>query len=88
MKSINKNPNGARYCPDPSTRMTRPQLMKMMRMTKMPRPKSEMTSVAKTVSARLIPAHYAEWVRLGGVAWLRQHLSESMQKRKEKNERV
>lgn len=54
----------------------------------MPRPKSEMTSVAKTVSARLIPAHYAEWVRLGGVIWLRQHLRESMQKRKEKNERV
>lgn len=49
----------------------------------MPRPKSEMTSVSKTVSARLIPAHYAEWVRLGGVIWLRQHLRESMQKRKD-----
>ena len=44
----------------------------------MPRPKSEMTSVATTVSARLIPAHYAEWKRLGGVQWLRQQLSESM----------
>lgn len=54
----------------------------------MPRPKSEMTSVAKTVSARLIPAHYAEWVRLGGVAWLRQQLRESIQKRKENHERI
>lgn len=44
----------------------------------MPRPKSEMTSVAKTVSARLIPAHLAEWHRLGGIKWLRQQLSESM----------
>lgn len=44
----------------------------------MPRPKSEMTSVATTVSARLIPAHFAEWKRLGGVQWLRQQLSESM----------
>ena len=32
----------------------------------MPRPKSELTSVAKTVSIRLIPAHYAEWKRLEG----------------------
>ncbi len=55
----------------------------------MPRPKSEMTGVAVTVSARLIPAHYAEWKRLGGVNWLRQHLRESIQKRKEQeNERV
>ena len=44
----------------------------------MPRPKSEMTSVARTVSARLIPAHLAEWHRLGGIKWLRQQLSESM----------
>ena len=66
--------------------MTNPQLM---RMKKMPRPKSEMTSVAVTVSARLIPAHFAEWKRLGGVNWLRQHLRESIQKRKEQeNERV
>jgi len=55
----------------------------------MPRPKSEMTGVAVTVSARLIPAHYAEWKRLGGVNWLRQQLRESIQKRKEQeNERV
>ncbi len=44
----------------------------------MPRAKSEMTSVARTVSARLIPAHLAEWHRLGGIKWLRQQLSESM----------
>ena len=62
--------------------MTNPQLMRMM---KMPRPKSEMTSVAVTVSARLIPAHYAEWKRLGGVQWLRQQLRESIQKQKEQS---
>jgi len=37
-----------------------------------------MTSVARTVSARLIPAHLAEWHRLGGIKWLRKQLSESM----------
>jgi len=61
--------------------MTNPQLMRM----KMPRPKSEMTSVAVTVSARLIPAHYAEWKRLGGINWLRQQLRESIQKHKEQS---
>jgi len=44
----------------------------------MPRPKSELTSVAKTVSIRLIPAHYAEWKRLEGAKWLRQQLSQSI----------
>jgi hypothetical protein len=44
----------------------------------MPRPKSELTSVAKTVSTRLIPAHYAEWKRIGGAEWLRQQLSQSI----------
>ena len=63
-----------------TTLMTNPHLM---RMKKMPRPKSEMTSVAVTVSARLIPAHFAEWKRLGGVNWLRQQLRESIQKQKE-----
>ena len=63
-----------------TTLMTNPQLM---RMKKMPRPKSEITSVAVTVSARLIPAHFAEWKRLGGVNWLRQQLRESIQKQKE-----
>ena len=53
------------------------------RMKKMPRPKSEITSVAVTVSARLIPAHFQEWKRLGGVVWLRQQLRESIQKQKE-----
>lgn len=64
-----------------TTLMTNPQL----RMKKMPRPKSEMTSVAVTVSARLIPAHYAEWKRLGGINWLRQQLRESIQKQKEQS---
>lgn len=48
----------------------------------MPRPKSEMTSVTTTVSARLVPIHYAEWKRLGGVEWLRQVLKESIQQRR------
>jgi len=61
--------------------MTNPQLMRI----KMPRPKSEMTSVAVTVSARLIPAHFQEWKRLGGVVWLRQQLRESIQKQKEQS---
>ena len=47
-----------------------------------PRPKSEMTSVTKTVSARLIPVHYVEWKKLGGVALLRKQLKESFQKTK------
>ena len=49
----------------------------------MPRPKSEMTSVAITVSARLIPAHYAEWKRLGGIKWLRQQLSQSLKEQRD-----
>jgi len=48
----------------------------------MPRPKSEMTFVAITVSARLIPAHYAEWKRLGGIVWLRQQLSKSLKEQR------
>lgn len=52
----------------------------------MPRPKSEMTSVATTVSARLIPAHYAEWKRLGGVVWLRKVLKESIEKRRSEHD--
>jgi len=49
----------------------------------MPRPKSELTDVTKHVGVRLIPAHYAEWKRLGGVKWLRQMLSESKKQRQE-----
>jgi len=44
----------------------------------MPRPKTELTFVNKTVSARLRPSEYREWVRLGGVTWLRQQLSQSI----------
>lgn len=52
----------------------------------MPRPKSEITDVTKTVSARLIPAHYVEWKRLGGVKWLRQQLSQSL--KEQRNARI
>jgi hypothetical protein len=48
----------------------------------MPRPKSEMTSVTTSVSARLMPLYYAEWKRLGGVLWLRKVLKENMEKRR------
>jgi len=44
----------------------------------MPRAKSEMTSVARTVSARLRPWEHKEWARLGGVVWLRKQLAESI----------
>jgi hypothetical protein len=44
----------------------------------MPRPMTDLTFVNKTVSARLRPAEYKEWVRLGGVAWLRQQLAQSI----------
>ena len=48
----------------------------------MPRPKSELTSVAKHVGVRLIPAHYEEWKKLGGPKWLRQQLSQSIKENK------
>ena len=53
----------------------------------MPRPQSELTSVSKTVSARLAPAYYAEWKRLGGVAWLRQYLLQSIKNREQQKPR-
>ena len=49
----------------------------------MPRPKSELTDVAKNVAVRLIPAHYAEWKRLGGANWLRQMLSQSIKEKRD-----
>jgi len=49
----------------------------------MPRPKSELTSVAKNIGVRLIPAHLAEWNRLGGVKWLRQVLSQSIKEKRD-----
>ncbi len=48
----------------------------------MPRPKSELTGVDKYVGVRLIPAHYAEWKRLGGAKWLRQMLSQSIKEKR------
>jgi hypothetical protein len=52
------------------------------RTTQMPRPKSELTSVAKNIGVRLIPAHYEEWKKLGGPKWLRQQLAKSIQEKK------
>ena len=49
----------------------------------MPRPKSELTSVVKNVGVRLIPAHLAEWNRLGGAKWLRQMLSQSIKEKRD-----
>jgi len=48
----------------------------------MPRPKSELTSVAKNIGVRLIPAHFEEWKRLGGAKWLRQMLSQSLKEKR------
>jgi len=52
------------------------------RATQMPRPKSELTNVAKNIGVRLIPAHYEEWKKLGGPKWLRQQLAKSIQEKK------
>jgi len=52
------------------------------RHAQMPRPKSDLTSVARTVGVRLIPAHHAEWKRLGGPKWLRQVLSQSIKEKR------
>jgi len=52
------------------------------RHAQMPRPKSDLTSVAKQVGVRLIPAHHAEWKRLGGPKWLRQVLSQSIKEKR------
>jgi hypothetical protein len=38
--------------------------------------------VNKNIGVRLIPAHYAEWKRLGGPKWLRQVLSQSIKEKK------
>ena len=48
----------------------------------MPRPKSELTDVAKNIGVRLIPAHFQEWKRLGGGKWLRQYLSQSLKEQR------
>jgi hypothetical protein len=48
----------------------------------MPREKSEMTKNNKQIGIRLIPRHKDEWVRLGGVKWLREVLQKSIDKAK------
>jgi hypothetical protein len=49
----------------------------------MPRPKSELTDVARQIGVRLIPARHAEWNRLGGAKWLRQMLSQSIKEKRD-----
>lgn len=47
----------------------------------MPRPKSELTSVARNIGVRLTPAHFEEWKRLGGAQWLRKTLAQSIEEK-------
>jgi hypothetical protein len=49
----------------------------------MPRPKSELTGNSKHVSVRLTPKMREEWERVGGQAWLRRMLANSLQDRYE-----
>ena len=49
----------------------------------MPRPKSELTGVSVNIGVRLIPAHYAEWKRLGGPKWLRKELSNKIKEKRD-----
>ena len=44
----------------------------------MPRPKSELTKNFKLIGIRLLPKHYEEWRRLGGVKWIREQLQKSL----------
>lgn len=48
----------------------------------MPRPKSDLTGVTISISARLRPQEHKEWKRLGGVVWLRQQLSKSLKEQR------
>jgi hypothetical protein len=43
----------------------------------MPRPKSELTTTAKRIGAKLTTWQYEEWKRLGASKWLKQMLTES-----------
>jgi hypothetical protein len=48
----------------------------------MPRPKTEMTKSGKTIAVRATLSEWNEFKRLGGTKWLRQLLSESIEKQK------
>jgi hypothetical protein len=47
----------------------------------MPRPKSELTTTAKRIGAKLTTWQYEEWKRLGASKWLKQMLIESHKRR-------
>jgi len=47
----------------------------------MPRPKSEITGVNLLVAARVTRSMREEFVRLGGAAWLRKMLAQSLERR-------
>lgn len=49
----------------------------------MPRPKSEITKGAKMLGVRLTPSQHEEFKRLGGSAWFRKMLAQSIQSRRE-----
>jgi len=46
----------------------------------MPRPKSEITGVNLLVAARVTRSMREEFIRLGGGAWLRKMLAQSLEK--------
>ena len=50
----------------------------------MPRPKSELTTTAKRIGAKLTQWQYEEWKRLGASKWLKQMLTESRRQRNAK----
>jgi hypothetical protein len=52
----------------------------------MPRPKSEMTKSGKTIAVRATMSEWNEFRRLGGTKWLRQLLTNSIQKHQQTKE--
>jgi hypothetical protein len=47
-----------------------------------PRPKSELTKSGKAIGVRLTESEHAEYMILGGGAWLRKLLQDSRDKKK------
>ena len=47
----------------------------------MPRPKSELTTTAKRIGAKLTQWQYEEWKRIGASKWLKQMPTESYKRR-------
>lgn len=48
----------------------------------MPRPKSELTKSGKTIGVRVTQSEYEEYIKLGGIKWLRTFLKDSKFERK------